>query len=893
MSPITPFLKHVADDLYQKEGGHLGRIAVVCPNKRASLFLNEYLAAGLSGTDKPLWLPQYMTISELFARLSPELKKADTIETVCRIYRLYKKHTRSSATLDFFYGWGEKLLADFDDVDKNMADAKRLFRNLEAIKKLEETDYIDEEKEAVLRKFFADFDLGKLGKVRANFRELWDALLPIYEDLNAEMTADGLAYEGALHRRVAESLNTKSLSLPADIDKFAFVGFNVLNKAEETLFAYLRDQNKALFYWDYDLFYCPEARPGSKRETHFEAGTFLCSNLEKFPNALPATYFDNLRRSKTIEFVSAATENAQARSAEAWLKTKLTPDNKETAIVLCNEDLLQPLLHSLPANIEAPNITKGYPLHHTVAYRTVERAMSKERKETDNLTYIDNLIEQVRNEAQKISEKDGYPQKDEAHLETILATEAYFLTYQTLGRFRRLLTEGWLTVEPTTLHKLLRQVLRGQSVPFHGEPVAGLQIMGVLETRCLDFRHLLMLSVNEGNIPRRQAEDSFIPHPIRHEYGLTTARHKTAVYAYYFYRLIQRAECVRLVYNASTTSGGAGEMSRFMTQLLIESGQQVRHVAQTLTQKPPRVAPRKIPKPADLSERLKTLSPSAINTYLRCPVLFFFQRVLNIEAPQTATGIIAPNELGSVFHKAAELIYTELAAKRNKFINAAMLTPIIEENADLDAYIKRAFAEERIAENSLALSTIKRYLLELLKYDQKLGSFTLHSMEEKHGIDLDVPTAEGHVPIRVEGIIDRMDLVATEGAEGQTLRVLDYKTGGEPETAKKMSELFTPAASHPHYILQTFIYALIMCGKTDLPVKPSLFFVHKTTEKEFSPDIRFENQKLQDFRPLAQNFKEGLIKLLQDILDTTDPYFHPTKIEKHCKSCAFATLCKQ
>ena len=285
-SDTTPtfFLKLVADDLRQKFGNDLSRTVVVFPNKRASLFFNEHLVPLENNeNDTPIWSPRYQTISELFRSLST-LAVADPIETVCRIYEVYIELTHSKETLDFFYGWGERLLADFDDVDKNMADAPRLFRNLREIKELENSEFVSNEQENVLRDFFRDFSLDNNSYIREKFLELWNQMLPIYQRVNADLAKEGLAYEGALYRQVLENLEAGKIAIDEEVDRYVFVGFNVLAQVEERLFALLRKKGKAVFYWDYDNSYAGE-------DTNFEAGVFLRNNLEKFPNELPSECF--------------------------------------------------------------------------------------------------------------------------------------------------------------------------------------------------------------------------------------------------------------------------------------------------------------------------------------------------------------------------------------------------------------------------------------------------------------------------------------------------------------------------------------------------------------------------------------------------------------------------
>lgn len=880
---MIPFLKQVADDLKAKSGNDLSRIAVVFPNKRAGLFFNEYLA---ETSRAPIWSPRYMTISELFGSLSA-LHPADPIETVCRLYHIYKEETGSTETLDFFYGWGERLLADFDDVDKNLVDAARLFRNLEDIKQIESGEFLDEAQERVLQSFFRDFSLKENSHVRRRFLELWNRLYAIYRRLNETLAAEGLAYEGALYRGVVEQLATGApLSADTGAERYVFVGFNVLNRVEESLFARLRDAGKAVFYWDYDVFY---AGTGTKNE----AGVYLRNNLKKFPNELPATCFDNLLREKEIEFVAAPTEKIQAQSVTQWLRRNLTADEKRTAVVLCNEGLLHPVIHALPEEVREANITKGFPLCHTSAYALIEDRLRQMEKEetgaTNQAELLLQLMEAIRSEAQKGAQRAN---DDDDDVFDEAATEACFRIYTILNRFCRLVESGRLEVSVGTLCRLLRQVVRQTSIPFHGEPAVGLQVMGVLETRCLDFESLLVLSLNEGNLPGKPAGNSFIPYNLRREFGLTTGQHETAVYAYHFYRLIQRARRIRLVYNCSAEGLTKGEMSRFMTQLLVETDLPVRHLSLTARQGIPRRILPVIPKPDYLSERLKSLSPSAINTYLRCPVQFYFQRVERLKEPQPAADVIEPNTFGSIFHKAAELLYKEKLTERNGIITEAALKPYVEKGGDalLLPFVRRAFAEVGATENIVVEEVVKIYLRQLVRNDLRLTPFEVRDMEMETELPLTIPLNGNTKTVVLKGNIDRLDIVK---AEGQTrLRVVDYKTGGNPEKATDMEQLFTPSEKHPHYVLQTFLYALTLSGRSRWPVAPALFFVHKAAGEDYSPYIEFGGETMLNFQSIADEFQSRLIELIAEILDPGKP-FVPTTCGRFCKTCPYFSLCHQ
>lgn len=379
---MTSFLHLVASDLKRRLHNDLSRTVIIFPNKRAGLFLNDFFTPE---DDHPTWMPRYMSIREFFATLSDKTT-ADPIETVCRLYDHYRRLTGSEESLDFFYAWGERLLADFDDVDKNMADPSKIFRDLRDYAETGGFEVLTEEQITQLHTFSKDFAKEKLTVVRQNFVRLWNVILPLYHALREDLAADGLAYEGQLYREAAEQLKAGTATLPVGIEHVVFVGFNVIDRVEQTLFEALSAAGKALFYWDYDVSYA--RRCGDVRH---EAGTFLQENLQRFPNALEETNeaFNNFlrnREKKVIEYAAASTDRGQVQSIEEWLSDSDNFDKKEareTAIVLCDEGLLQPLLHTLPRTINEVNITKGFPLPHTPVFAFIVQEMEAMEDELD------------------------------------------------------------------------------------------------------------------------------------------------------------------------------------------------------------------------------------------------------------------------------------------------------------------------------------------------------------------------------------------------------------------------------------------------------------------------------------------------------------------------------
>lgn len=889
LSHNTPFLKLVAHDLFTHFQGDLRQVTVVFPGKRASVFFNEYLYE--EAGHHALWSPRYTTISELFQELSP-LSINDPIDTICRLYEHYRRTTGDlSTTLDNFYGWGERLLADFDDIDKNIASkahTRQLFCNIADIKKLDSLDFLDEDQRKVLHDFFHDFSLIDNSKIRQRFITLWEQMYNIYESLNEELRQEGLAYEGALFRSVVNAhLAEKTEGM------YVFVGHNALSTVEKEFLRQLKNEGRARFYWDYDEYY--------NNDFH-EAGHFLRENLQEFPNCLPKEYFDNLRHIESIEFASAPTENAQARSVHSWLQAHPSQDPTRTAIVLASESLLLPVLHSLPDSVTDINITKGFPLGHTQAYAYVERYFSQ-TNETDIRTLLCNLRDQVEKHARQAAEKTT-DNVDTPDLNTLMDTEAWYYTYTVIGRFLNLAESGRLKdLTPTTLHKLLRMNLRQVSIPFEGEPAIGLQIMGVLETRCLDFENVLILSANEKTLPRVSSDNSFIPYSLRRAFGLTVINNKTAVYAYYFYRLLQRARHVRCVYNDNTEGLKAGEMSRFMTQLMLESPLDIKHILLTAAPNVETHTPQPVAKPKGFYREINSLSPSAINTYLTCPLKYYYQNIRKLKQKPEEEDEISHRIFGLLFHQTAEDAYDYLSQHKTHPITSTDIAGLLNEEWRMKQFVSEAFPkmEEPVIYNGVVAAVLLQYLERLLRYDMevaKQGVITIHDLEGEYRKNIEIPLPDGTThTVRTGGFIDRLDEVTIDGQ--RTLRVVDYKTSGAEESLKdeaSISTIFTPDKDRPKYLLQTFLYCTVLDDKLiedggRKPVVPALFFVNRPIEQ---PIIKVEKKPLTDFAPLEEEYTRQLKDVISEILDDSrcfEPRLEACKTTPSNTLCPFYLLC--
>lgn len=896
---MKDFLAYVADDMLSKYGNNLSRVAVVFPNKRASLFLNEHLARL---AQKPIWSPACITISELFRQQS-DYQVADPIKLVCDLHKSFCLCTGLQETLDKFYGWGQLLLTDFDDIDKNMADADLVFANLRDIHELDDISYLTDEQREMIQRFFSNFSEQHNTELKERFLRLWSHFADIYHDYNRRLAEQQLTYEGALYRQVVSSHLSSLTSHLAPYDHYLFVGFNLLQKVELQLFSELQKAGKAHFYWDFDHYYM-------KRH---EAGQYIGRYLQQFPNELDIESTDiygNFSKQKHITYISAPTEDIQARYVSTWLReNQRLKDGRRTAIVLCNENLLQTVIHCLPDEIDKVNVTTGYPLSQTPVasliniwfdlqllgrtprmLRILQRHPYAKYISDDQLPLLQILREVATNGKEDISDP--------------LFQESLFRAYTLVNRIENLRQSGDLTVDLATLQRLTSQIIQQTSIPFHGEPAEGIQVMGVLETRNLDFDHVLLLSCNEGNIPRGVNDSSFIPHNIRQAYELTTIDNKVTIYAYYFHRLLQRASDVTILYNNSTEDGQRGEMSRFMLQLMVESSHTITRRTLQSGQSVQKWQPAPIEKTPHVMQVLQSqfttqhsfLSPTAITRYMRCPLQFYYLYVADIQQPDTPDDEqeLDNRIFGTVFHEAADIIYHQLP----KYIEKPLLEHLLKSKVEIERAVDEAFHRVIPYAPKRGLHLINReviihYLRQLISIDLRLAPFTIL------GLECDVfrplsPLTSHFSPLTIGGRIDRLDLI-TEGNE-ELIRVVDYKTGSKsPKPLPDVEAIFLPENIHEHadYYLQTFVYAdIVSRQRPDHKVSPALLFIQHAGGKDYNPTLTLGREPVRDIAPYSTRFNELLDEKIMEMFSPDVPFI-PTDDLRICDTCPFKQMCRR
>ena len=876
---MKSFLENVAEDLLSRYGTNLSRVAVVFPNKRASLFLNEYLARL---ADKPIWSPAYITISDLF-RSHSNLHVADPILLVCELHKVFTACTGIDETLDHFYGWGQLLLSDFDDLDKNMAPADKVLANLRDIHELDDTSYLTPEQREMIKRFFSNFTDEHNSELKERFLRLWSKIGDIYHKFNAQLAEQQLAYEGALYRQVATDE-----SIEYEYDTYAFVGFNLLQQVEQTLFRRLEQRGKAIFYQDTD--------------------------------EIPPCH---------IKYISAPTENIQARYISQWLNSNRIKDGRRTAIVLCNEGLLQTVIHCLPETVDKVNITTGYPLSQTSIASLINTLINMQvhgyslRKKqftrrwvesikrhpyasimpddfaVSRYTEIQPLLHWLLHITQTIATSKS------PIIDSPLDTESLFRMYTLLNRLSGLVDSNVLQVDIITLQRLIVQLITSTSIPFHGEPAEGIQVMGVLETRNLDFNHVLLLSCNEGNMPRGINDTSFIPYALRKAYGLTTVDYKVAIYEHYFHRLLQRASDVTILYNNATSDGKTAEMSRFMLQLMVDNKIPITYQTLKAGQTPLIHVPRSIEKTADVITQMQQrfakerggISPTAVNVYLRCQLRFFYRYVCGIAEPDSTEDELIDNRLfGNIFHKAAQIIYERFGDEK---INSMMLNDLLKETVSIERAVDEAIKIEffKIEDPSRPLpplsglqlinrEVIIKYVRQLLEVDRRFTPFRILGLEKY------VKTQIGN--FQVGGIIDRLDSIYDTETGENHIRVIDYKTGSRNvKSLPDIETIFSQEGINDHsdYYLQTFLYSHIVRSSTQNPVSPCLLFIQHTGGDDYDPTLLIDKEPVADIA----SYSEKYVKLFESLLgEIFNPQlsFTPTDDRKRCETCPFASLCR-
>lgn len=970
-----PFLKIVAEDLktHKEEENAL----LVFPNRRAILFFNE---CWVDEYDKPVFAPDSITIQDLFHSLSP-YEVPDELTLLIELFNTIKAtHPEILGTepnFDKFYFWGQTLLSDFDDIDKNCVNAQALFSNVADLQHVKDFSFLTDSQVKVLEHFFSTFSVDAQNEKIQLFAKLWENLYSIYLAFKSHLEANKLAYEGMLMLDVINRLKNGEID-DSKYEKLVFIGFNVLSRTEYAFFKRYRDSKRAAFYWDYDVYY-------TAPESIQEAGLFMRQNIIDFPSSLKEpNLFDNYSKPKKVTFVSTSSDNAQAGYVSKFLDdtSKIVVDEKSgekekidrrTAIVLCDETLLLPVLHSIPNDKDiALNVTMGFPVSQTpissliLALANYHVYLDERNPKTVALSLIEPIVNHAYIKevfpkvtefvAQMKSERNVFPQisdfesgdeylslllkpavnstefidrlkklvikisthKSHYSLYSDLYNESLFRVYNTLVRFADEVCTKELSMSVALTAQLLMKVVCQTKVPFHGEPIEGLQVMGFLETRGLDFDHICLLSASNKQLPPSAEITSFIPHSIRAGFEMTSVEQKNALFAYYFYRLIQRAEDVTLVYNSSTDIQTTdGQMSRYMLQMLVENKNfeikkyDIENVVPSISadawsvKNNDEIVNKLLDRFSSNPER--PLSPSAINTYFECPLKFYFKYALGLKEKDQDDEGISSTDMGTIFHAVMEEIYSDLKKQKGMSISPSDLTSLKNKNlySIIDHFINIHYykidkyntlpktASQFHGHLLVARDLLLEFVHKQLEIDSKLKDLNYISSEENVVVPIEVDVNGEKHQIYVGGVVDRQDSV-----DGGKRRIVDYKTGGDvPSTIKNIDDLFAYTnRKKVHYQLQILIYSSL---------------IHKSKGVDVTPVLNFVNQKVDDVECILKmgepkkgepilvddkfcdEFDEKLKNALADIFNVNKDFTQTEEPEKFCDNCAFKQICRK
>lgn len=973
---MTPFLKQVADHYFAL--GNISRKCFVFPNRRSMVFFSKYLCEAVKG-GTPVIAPQMLTINDLFYKVS-RLISSDRVRLLVDLYECYRKLNPKAETLDEFVFWGDVLLGDFNDVDKYLVDASRLFANIVDLKSLQDTfEYLTPAQREAIESFISHFDGmsacltaeidSKKPDVKLRFLQIWNILHPLYESYRSRLRSKGMAYEGMVYRELADRLAQESASdifgeVFKEDTEYVFVGLNALSESEKLVLRKLRDAGKAQFCWDWvgDMIRDPQNR----------SSFFMAKNLEEFPQAFRLDPEDVKRPQVNVVSVSSSVGQAKRlpdilnQLAAKRFKGNISAIGAECAVVLPDENLLRPVLNSIPEQIKDINVTMGLPMSGSLLYslmsdiaaaqinltqrkgqswfyhKHVWNIFSNEvfKKIADEQTL--QKVADIKKEARHyISQDDfsgsdllsaifkpavsdpksasadqisGFAQYQKDVLKVLAAgiaddvTLALELEYaREYYRSVNVLQEIGLEVMPATYVRLLNQLLGAVSVPFKGEPLKGLQIMGPLETRALDFKDIIIMSANEGTFPRRTVSSSFIPPELRKGFDLPTYEYQDAVWAYYFYRMISRAENVWMLVDSRTEGLKSGEESRYIKQLEYHFGLPVkRYVVKYDSMKTSQAA--EIEKTAEDVEIIKNkeLSATAVQNYLACPAKFYYSAVKGLRAEDEVAESLDYGMFGTIFHEVMRSIYTgEEAmqpdfrfygsgpAKSMKTVSTEYINSWIDRRSDIKAKVKSLIMREM---NSLEVSgrnlvvadVIVKYVIMTLIRDRDM----LKSSGKSHFAMLgqEIKIAGMFCGQRFKGFIDRLDSLV----EGEA-RVVDYKTGKVleedehicDENAEAIADkIFDPACKErPKIALQFFIYDMLLQNVPNVEGMKITNSVYSTAHLFSDPPVTVPlNRKFYDA------MSERLEKLLGQMYDTDVP-FRRTDDESVCAYCDFKMIC--
>jgi hypothetical protein len=947
------FLRNTAASILQ-EYKELQNLVIVLPNRRAGLFFTQHLGGLI---EKPTWMPEVKTIEDVFYQYAGQ-RPADDLTLIFELYKVYQSLHPEPETFDRFYFWGEMILKDFNDLDQFMADAKKLYLHLSEIKELEsDLSFLTDSQIDLIRQFWNSFERQDRSH-QEKFLKFWQMLSPLYHAFQASLEVSGLGYSGKLYRKVAQSLE----EIPRPEKQFIFIGFNAFTGTEEILIKHFISEFGARIFWDIDGYYLEDKNQ--------EAGLFFREYQKDkifgptFPKEIP-NHIQN--RKAQIHIYATPLKTNQANLVGSILEKGGLEENwEETVVILPDEQMLFPILYTLPDQIDKVNVTMGYPVKNAPVYAFLEAVLEMQRfikveegkvlfyhqpvknllssiyLKTENEPFIAKILEDMQEKNQiyipeatlhqggvlfqlifqQLKSETLFPylsvlmeQLAERLTDEPLQRSYLYQCFKQLNRLREIFEkQDATTVDREFFIRLFRQVFREVKLPFEGEPLQGLQVMGVLESRNLDFRRVIICNMNEDSFPPSGGLNSMIPFNIRKAFRLPVQEQNDAIYAYTFYRLLHSAEEVHMIYTTASDQGKAGEKSRYIQQMMVEMGiemkEEIIYVPIDLKntdaitiQKEPEVLQlleRYVVSPEGFSQT--SFSPSALSVYLDCRFKFYLQYLANIQEKDEVKEEVDAAVFGNIAHYSMEFLYDGFRKRKNRDVLEKEDFEELRKNwvfPSIELGVRKFYHLEENADTKLSgqmaivRDVMQKYMVRLLEIDEEDAPFRLLSMEKAHKAQFKINTLEGVKKISLKGFIDRVD--EKEG----TIRLIDYKSGGDKKVFSNVQSLFDRDDKNRNKAaMQTMYYGLLyqaMHRENTKPLKPALFNFKEIFQEDFNPYLQQKEPRViavevADYRSYQSDYESGLRTMLEEMYDPEVPFSQTDNVDK-CKYCAYVGIC--
>jgi hypothetical protein len=789
---MESFLKETASAIL-RDYKDLHNLVLVLPNRRAGLFFTQHLGQLI---DKPTWMPQVKTIEDLFFQLAGQ-RPADDLTLIFELYRVYQQIHPQPEAFDRFYFWGEMILKDFNDLDQFMVDAGKLYHQLSELKELEsDLGYLTPAQIELIRQFWRSFERQDR-KHQEKFLKFWQLLGPLYQSFQSALELSGLTYSGRIYRQVAEGL--EKLERPEK--HFVFIGFNAFTRTEEKLVKHFVSSFGARIFWDVDQYYVEDERQ--------EAGLFFRDYRNDrilgptFPEEIPQMINS---KKPLVKVYATPLKTSQANVVGAILEQLGPEENwEQTVVILPDEGLLFPLLHALPPQVQKVNVTMGYPVKNSPVYAFLESVLELQRYirlvegevffyhnplrnllaapylKEQNQVFVEDLFQQMVEQNliyipqrvlheggsffrllfQQVASKDLFSYLSqviqslaEGMKDDSLQRSYLYQSFRQLNRLKELFEgQGALDLDRELFIRLFRQVFQEVKLPFEGEPLEGLQVMGVLESRNLDFKRLIICNMNEGSFPPSGGINSMIPFNLRRAFGLPVQEQNDAIYAYTFYRLLHRAEEVHMLYCTNAEQGKAGEKSRYILQMETEMQADIQEQTVFIpvgVNKTKEISIDKTPDTLRALEKFllgadgnseRAFSPSVLNAYLECRLRFYFQEIAGIKEKEEISEEVDASVFGNIAHYSMEFLYGGFIERKKRDtlepgdfedLKKYWVFPAVEKG------IRKFYRLDEHADTKLSgqlaivRDVMQKYIERILDLDEVDAPFTLLTMEKKY-----------------------------------------------------------------------------------------------------------------------------------------------------------------